>query len=68
MADFEKARFILSLYCQMSMLVCEIRVNPYLFYLFKKKKVERLDIDEHVGVFNDEIGLSFALIEYFFCN
>uniref|UniRef100_A0A915KG78 Uncharacterized protein n=1 Tax=Romanomermis culicivorax TaxID=13658 RepID=A0A915KG78_ROMCU len=44
MADFEEARFILSLYCQMLMLVCENRVNPDLFHLFKKKKVKRLAI------------------------
>uniref|UniRef100_A0A915I0J3 Uncharacterized protein n=1 Tax=Romanomermis culicivorax TaxID=13658 RepID=A0A915I0J3_ROMCU len=51
MADFEEARFIVSLYCQMSILVCESRVNPDIFYLFKKKKVKRLAISGEVMYF-----------------
>uniref|UniRef100_A0A915KMV3 Uncharacterized protein n=1 Tax=Romanomermis culicivorax TaxID=13658 RepID=A0A915KMV3_ROMCU len=48
MADSEEACFIVSLYCQMSMLVSKSRVNPDLLYLFKKKKVKRLVIGVEV--------------------
>uniref|UniRef100_A0A915KUH7 Uncharacterized protein n=1 Tax=Romanomermis culicivorax TaxID=13658 RepID=A0A915KUH7_ROMCU len=53
MADFEEARFILSLHGQISMLVCESRVNPDHFCLFKKKKVKRLAIGGEVMYFDE---------------